>query len=75
MRVLRLAVGVIIIWQAIATREWAPGLAGGFLLLLALANIGCCGPAGCSIPDRSKRTPGKTRQDADGVLFEEINNK
>ena len=75
MRVLRLAVGIIIIWQAIATREWAPGLVGGFLVLLALANIGCCGPAGCSTPGRSKAISGKTREDAADVLFEEIENR
>jgi len=74
MRVLRLALGIIIIWQAIAMKEWAPGIAGGFLLLLALANIGCCGPYGCSVPRRTRKAPVKTKDGTEDVLFEEIKN-
>jgi hypothetical protein len=57
-RVLRLVMGIIAIGQAIATKEWILGLAGGFLLYMALANIGCCGVNGCSIqPPNVDRKP------------------
>lgn len=56
MRVLRLVMGIIAIWQAIVSKEWILGLAGGFLLYMALANIGCCGAGGCSIqPPKAER--------------------
>ncbi|HSC36895.1 MAG TPA: hypothetical protein VLD19_03450 [Chitinophagaceae bacterium] len=75
MRILRLALSILIIGQAIATREWIPGLAGIFLLLLAVANIGCCGPNGCSVPGRSKTTPTETPGSPETIIFEEVKNK
>ncbi len=62
MRGLRLVMGVIAIVQAIAEKEWILGLAGGFLLFMALANVGCCGRNGCAI---QSPIPDK-RQDASG---------
>ena len=50
MRALRLVMGIVAIGQAIAAKEWILGLAGGFLLYMALANIGCCGVNGCAVP-------------------------
>jgi hypothetical protein len=49
MRALRLVFGLVAIGQAIMTRDWILGLAGGFLLFMALANIGCCGAGGCKL--------------------------
>lgn len=54
MRGLRLVMGLLAIGQAFATKEWILGLAGGFLLFMALANIGCCGANGCTIQPRNK---------------------
>ena len=56
MRVLRLGMGIFAIWQAFVTREWILGLAGAFLLYMALANVGCCGTGGCAVP------PGRFRK-------------
>jgi hypothetical protein len=57
MRGLRLVMGLVAMGQAITTRDWIMGLAGGFLLFMALANAGCCGVNGCAIQPRIK-SPG-----------------
>lgn len=62
MRGLRLLMGLVAMGQAIATRDWIMGLAGGFLLFMALANVGCCGVNGCTIQPRSK-SPGLRKLD------------
>ena len=49
MRGLRLVMSLIAIAQAIVTKDWIMGLAGGFLLFMAIANVGCCGVNGCTI--------------------------
>ncbi|MDP4147958.1 MAG: hypothetical protein Q8927_10235 [Bacteroidota bacterium] len=49
MRALRLIFGIVAIGQAIFTRDWVLGLAGAFLLFMALANIGCCGAGQCKL--------------------------
>ncbi len=63
MRVLRLAMGLIAVWQAFMTKELILGLAGFFLLYMSIANIGCCSSNSCSIPGRAKdhldKTPGE----------------
>ncbi len=48
MRVLRLVLGVAIIWQSAHNGDWAMASAGGLFALLAVANIGCCGPTACA---------------------------
>ncbi len=59
MRVLRIVMGSIALWQGIVTKESILGVAGVFLLFMGLANIGCCGSNGCSIPSRHKKGSGK----------------
>ena len=49
MRGLRLQMGLIILVQSIIQKDIALGIAAGILLLLAIANIGCCGPNGCTV--------------------------
>lgn len=67
MRALRLVIGVIGAGQAYTTHDWLLGVAGLFLIAMAVFNIGCCGFSGCRVPIRiSKRvTP-------EPVEFEEI---
>lgn len=48
MRALRLVLGVAIIWQSAHNEDWVMATVGGLFALLAVANIGCCGPNGCS---------------------------
>jgi len=55
MRFLRLATGIVAIWQGISEKDWPVGLAGTFLILLAIVNVGCCCSATtCSIPSRNE---------------------
>jgi len=50
MRFLRLVFGLFFIIQAIQTQETFMGLAGGFFLLTALTNTGCCAAGRCATP-------------------------
>lgn len=50
MRILRLAIGLFIVVQGIVTKEWTFAAIGGFLTLMPLFNVGCCGSAGCKAP-------------------------
>ncbi|MBS1602278.1 MAG: hypothetical protein JST42_06385 [Bacteroidetes bacterium] len=56
MRIIRLLVGLVAIWQAIVLHEWPLALTGGFLLLMAVANAGCCGAGACGIPSWKQRS-------------------
>lgn len=62
MRLIRLAMGVFIIFQGIESNQWLFVLLGGVFSLMPLLNIGCCSMAGCttnrflSKKDNSKET-------------------
>ena len=49
MRVLRLVMGIAGVIFSILNRDILLGMAGGFLLLMAVLNFGCCGVNGCKI--------------------------
>ena len=49
MRWLRLVLGLIALGQSIIQRDLTLGVIGGFLMLTAIANIGCCGSRGCAV--------------------------
>lgn len=40
--------GLLALAAAIERRDWALGIAGVFLIVMAVAGIGCCGPEGCA---------------------------
>lgn len=50
MRVLRLAMGILIVIQGIYAREWFLIGAGSLFSLIPLLNRGCCGMAACYTP-------------------------
>lgn len=50
MRVLRLALGVIIIVQGFQANDWMFMVLGGLFSLMPLMNIGCCGTSACNNP-------------------------
>lgn len=54
-RRLRLVVSIIILVQAISVRDTVMGVAGIFLLGMALANVGCCGTGGCATKPYTKK--------------------
>ena len=43
MRIFRMTMGIIAVGQAIYIGEFLIGVAGAFLIFMAVANIGCCG--------------------------------
>jgi hypothetical protein len=67
MRVLRLILGVIIVVQGINNGEALYWVLGGMLVLMALANAGCCGSIGCAVDTRSRK--GKEEKE---IVYEEV---
>ncbi len=49
MRVVRLVLGVIALVMSVLQKDTTLGLLAGFLLITAIANIGCCGSTGCAV--------------------------
>ena len=52
MRVIRLALGILVIIQSISERNFMLTVAGGLFAMLALINVGCCGANGCAVNPR-----------------------
>lgn len=48
MRLLRLAIGVMAIVQAYQQNSWILGIASFFVIIAAIANLGCCSSNSCS---------------------------
>lgn len=59
-RVIRLVLGIIIIVQAVMSRDWLFGMMGLFFSGMALFNLGCCGTGTCYTPIQKKVDPTKT---------------
>ncbi len=60
MRIMRLGIGVMILIMAFQTKDWVPGLFAAFFLYQAIADVGCCGSAGCDAgPSRRQYTAPK----------------
>ncbi|HVX24893.1 MAG TPA: hypothetical protein VHB70_01025 [Parafilimonas sp.] len=51
-RLLRLALGIIILIEGINTNDWMYIIAGVLFSLMPVFNIGCCGMGSCSIPNK-----------------------
>lgn len=69
MRALRLVVGIMAMVQAYQQGSWPLAIAGFFVMLLALANLGCCGAGGCSFKSSSKSN------DQNEIIYEELDNQ
>ena len=52
-RLVRLALGIAIIYQGLMSQQWIFVILGGLFSLMPLLNIGCCGPEGCEMPKNS----------------------
>lgn len=59
MRAFRGIMGIVALVYAIVTKDTILGVAGGFLLFMAIANIGCSGAGSCAMPQRRTRTTGR----------------
>lgn len=62
-RWLRILMGIMIIVQSFFQRDVLFGIAGLVFTLMAIFNVGCCGPAGCGVNqscDISRKAKGET---------------
>lgn len=70
-RLVRLALGIAALVQAVILQEWVLALAGAFIGGMALANMGC-GVNGCRMP-QNYTTP--TQKNMKDISYEELDNK
>lgn len=68
MRGLRLVMGLIALVQAVIQKDLTLGVIAGFLLLTAVANIGCCGSRGCAVDYCNWKKESE-------IVYEELDNK
>lgn len=68
MRGLRLVIGLIALVQSIIQKDITLGVVAGFLLLTAIANVGCCGSNGCAVNFKNNK---KEKE----IVYEELDNK
>ncbi|MER3465140.1 MAG: hypothetical protein C4329_12730 [Chitinophagaceae bacterium] len=68
MRGLRLLIGLLVIVQSVMQKDVLLGVLVTFLLLTAIANIGCCDSNGCTVNNRNRI---KEKE----IEYEELNNK
>lgn len=69
MRWVRLVLSIIILGQAILSGDRVLGFAGTALLILAIANVGCCCGVSCSTASYKKENIRKSDQP---VTYEEV---
>ena len=66
MRILRLVIGIGILVQGIAALDTLTIILGAAFAGMAVANIGCCGAAGCAVNPRS------TNKKTENIDYEEV---
>lgn len=69
MRVLRLGIGIMAIIQGYQQSSWPLAIAGFFVMILALANLGCCGTGGCTVNNKRSNINNKKE-----ITYEELGN-
>ncbi|MEZ4902017.1 MAG: hypothetical protein R2822_09800 [Spirosomataceae bacterium] len=55
MRLLRLGMGLWLMYSAFADHQPLLGVLGGLFALQAIFNVGCCGADGCATPTMRQR--------------------
>ena len=66
MRILRLTIGLVVVVQAVITKDILFGALGGLFTLMPLLDIGCCGSAGCNVPMR------RNNKEVKDISYEEV---
>lgn len=61
-RIVRLVLGIMLIGQAFQIHNVAIGLFGGLFVFQSLTNTGCCGSAGCIVPQQYKGSEKKPEE-------------
>jgi hypothetical protein len=68
MRGLRLVLGLIVLVQSVIQKDITLGVIAGFLVLTAIANVGCCGSNGCAVNYSNRKKESE-------VVYEELDSK
>ncbi|RYY01075.1 MAG: hypothetical protein EOO53_19845 [Gammaproteobacteria bacterium] len=68
MRGLRLLIGIIALVQSFIQKDITLSIIAGFLLVTAIANVGCCGGNGCAVNFSNRK---KEKE----IVYEELDNK
>lgn len=55
LRVLRLAMGILIIIQSVFSKEWMYSAMGGLLTLMPLLNVELCSASSCSVSNKKRK--------------------
>lgn len=63
-RILRLALGLFLMTEAIRTGVWFIMIFAAAMIIMPLLNIGCCAGGNCAVPDRKS-----SGSDTDEVQF------
>ena len=69
-RFLRVAIAIVILIQAIYQKDFAFGVLALLLILMAIANVGCCGAGECNVDVRNKKN-----KHEEEIIYEEQGNK
>ena len=69
-RILRLALGLFLMTEAIRTGVWFMTVFAAAMIIMPLLNIGCCAGGNCAVPERKS-----SGSDTDEVQFEEVQSK
>lgn len=68
MRIVRLGLGLAVIYQGYEAKEWMFAMIGSFFAASALFNVGCCSTNTCSRPNNSRFDEPNTKD----VTYEEV---
>jgi len=73
-RVVRLAIGLMLLGTGIQSKDWIMGSFSLWFLYQAVTDTGCCGSGGCAPDYRSKMTKSETVAMAkeEVIEFEEV---
>ncbi|MCP2039023.1 hypothetical protein [Chryseobacterium sp. HSC-36S06] len=69
-RILRLALGLFLMTEAIRTGNWFMTVFATAMIIMPLLNIGCCAGGNCAVTDSKS-----SGSDAEEVEFEEVQSK
>ena len=69
-RFLRVAIAIVILVQAIYQKNFAFGVLALLLILMAIANVGCCGAGRCNV-----NVPNQKNKHEEEIIYEEQGNK
>jgi len=68
-RWIRLLLGILLTFQAVALSDSFAGMVAAFFLFQALTNTGCCGAQGCAVPTKRAEV-----NEVNEITYEEIKN-